>query len=99
MEQKLNINSTEEAQEVHYTDGVMVNFSPYGVVFTFMQLAPAPGQARVTTRVGMSIEHAKALKDILIRDLEKFGKSFDKDSESASSQGISSGTRPFGFGG
>ncbi|HVT01479.1 MAG TPA: DUF3467 domain-containing protein [Patescibacteria group bacterium] len=59
---------------VLYSDVAMVTSSPYGIVFDFAQNVGPTTTRNVVSRVGISVEHAKALLQVLskkIVDAEK----------------------------
>lgn len=53
-----------------YTDTANISINNYGVVMQFMQNAPG-GQPMAVSRVGMSIEHAKSVLEVLSRTIEQ----------------------------
>lgn len=65
------------AEQVIFSDVVVVNGSPTGFVLNFGQWAPEqPGLVRVYTRVGMSPNHLKMLSKLLQANVEGYEKQF-----------------------
>ncbi len=74
----IKVKVQESANQVVYTDAVLINGNPLGFVLNFGQWAPEePGLVRVYTRVGMSPNHLKLLAQLLAQNVaayeEKFG--------------------------
>lgn len=74
----IKVKVQETANQVVYTDAVLINGNPLGFVLNFGQWAPEePGLVRVYTRVGMSPNHLKLLAQLLAQNVaayeEKFG--------------------------
>ncbi len=59
------------SQPVVYTDLLQVMVNNYGVIMNFMQGAGVNGQPVAAARVGMSIEHARTVVDVLSRTIEE----------------------------
>lgn len=55
--------------QVLYSDSVWVTRSPWGVVFDFAQGMGPTNHQNVVSRIGMSIDHARALKDLLTKKI------------------------------
>jgi len=77
-EMPIKVKVQESANQVIYTDAVLINGNPLGFVLNFGQWAPEePGLVRVYTRVGMSPNHLKLLAQLLAQNVsayeEKFG--------------------------
>ena len=65
------------AEQVIFSDVVVVNGSPTGFVLNFGQWAPEqPGLVRVYTRVGMSPNHLKMLAKLLQQNVEGYEAKF-----------------------
>ncbi len=62
--------SSHDARIV-YTDLVQVIVNNYGVIVNFMQGAGVNNQPLAVSRVGMSIEHARSVIDVLTKTLEQ----------------------------
>ena len=58
-------------QAIVYTDVAAINSNPYGLIINFGQTGGSSNEAVITTRVGMSIEHAKALLAALTDNIRK----------------------------
>ena len=56
---KGNVNLNIDNTPVFFTDNVMWNISPYGIVLNFGQSIMGSGQIKITNRVGMSREFMK----------------------------------------
>ena len=74
----IRVKVQESANQVIYTDAVLINGNPLGFVLNFGQWAPEdPGLVRVYCRVGMSPNHMKLLSQLLAQNVaayeEKFG--------------------------
>ncbi len=74
----IRVKVQEIANQVVYTDAVLINGNPLGFVLNFGQWAPEePGLVRIYTRVGMSPNHMKLLSQLLVQNVaayeEKFG--------------------------
>ena len=74
----IRVKVQESANQVIYTDAVLINGNPLGFVLNFGQWAPEePGLVRIYTRVGMSPNHMKLLSQLLAQNVaayeEKFG--------------------------
>jgi len=62
----IRVKVQESANQVVYTDAVLINGNPLGFVLNFGQWAPEePGLVRVYSRVGMSPNHLKLLSQLL----------------------------------
>jgi hypothetical protein len=73
----IRVKVQESANQVVYTDAVLIG-NPLGFVLNFGQWAPEePGLVRIYTRVGMSPNHMKLLSQLLAQNVaayeEKFG--------------------------
>jgi transcriptional regulator with XRE-family HTH domain len=55
-----------------YTDKVNVSVNSQGVVMSFMQESIMNGQSVPVSRVGMSIEHAKKVAEVLNKTIQKY---------------------------
>ena len=65
------------AEQIVFSDVVVVNGSPTGFVLNFGQWAPEqPGLVRVYTRVGMSPNHLKMLAKLLTANVEGYEAKF-----------------------
>ncbi len=53
-----------------YTDSVFINKTPYGVNFEIAQNLGSLQKQQVVARIGMSLEHAKALLDVMTKVLK-----------------------------
>ena len=59
------------ADPVVYTDLLQVMVNNYGVIMNFMQGAGPHGQPAAAARVGMSLEHARTVVEVLSRTLQE----------------------------
>ena len=78
MQPQIRVKVQESANQVIYTDAVLINGNPLGFVLNFGQWAPEePGLVRVYTRVGLSPNHLKLLAQLLTQNViayeERFG--------------------------
>lgn len=58
--------------KILYTDKVNVSVNQQGLVMGFMQESANPGQSVPVSRVGMSVEHAKKMIEVLNTAIDKF---------------------------
>ena len=84
----LRVKVQESANQVIYTDAVLINGNPLGFVLNFGQWAPEePGLVRVYTRVGMSPNHLKLLAQLLTQNVAayeaKFGEMISAEDRAA----------------
>ncbi len=73
----VKVKVQESANQVIYTDAVLINGNPLGFVLNFGQWAPEePGLVRVYTRVGMSPNHMKLLSQLLMQNVAAYEQRF-----------------------
>src|SRR3981081_4288243 len=77
-EMPIKVKVQESANQVVYTDAVLINGRPLAFVLNFGRWAPEePGLVRVYSRVGMSPNHLKLLAQLLTQNVaayeDKFG--------------------------
>jgi Protein of unknown function (DUF3467) len=89
----LRVKVQESANQVIYTDAVLINGNPLGFVLNFGQWAPEePGLVRVYTRVGMSPNHMKLLAQLLTQNVAayeaKFGEMISAEDRAAAGHRI-----------
>jgi uncharacterized protein DUF3467 len=89
----LKVKIQESANQVIYTDAVLINGNPLGFVLNFGQWAPEePGLVRVYSRVGMSPNHMKLLAQLLSQNVaayeEKFGEMVSAEDRAAAGHRI-----------
>src|SRR5712692_2898065 len=69
----VRVKVQESANQVIYTDAVLINGNPLGFVLNFGQWAPEdPGLVRIYTRVGMSPNHMKLLSQLLTQNVAAY---------------------------
>ena len=69
----VRVKVQESANQVIYTDPVLINGNPLGFVLNFGQWAPEdPGLIRVYSRVGMSPNHMKLLSQLLAQNVAAY---------------------------
>jgi hypothetical protein len=69
----IRVKVQESANQVVYTDAVLINGNPLGFVLNFGQWAPEePGLVRVYARVGMSPNHLKLLAQLLAQNVAAY---------------------------
>jgi hypothetical protein len=69
----VRVKVQESANQVIYTDAVLINGNPLGFVLNFGQWAPEdPGLVRIYTRVGMSPNHMKLLSQLLVQNVAAY---------------------------
>jgi hypothetical protein len=95
----IRVKVQESANQVVYTDAVLISGNPLGFVLNFGQWAPEePGLVRVYTRVGMSPNHLKLLSQLLAQNVtayeEKFGEMADTEDRAAHGHRIGFDTVP-----
>lgn len=64
-ENKINVSINLDTTPILYTDSVQMTANEDGVVLDIMQRLGNTKQQRVVARIGMSIEHAKKLANLL----------------------------------
>lgn len=84
----IKVKVQDSANQVIYTDAVLINGNPLGFVLNFGQWAPEePGLVRVYTRVGMSPNHLKLLAQLLTQNVAayeaKFGEMISTEDRAA----------------
>lgn len=62
---------TASSQPIVYTDLLQVMVNNYGVIMNFMQGAGISGKPVAAARVGMSLEHARTVVEVLSRTLKE----------------------------
>jgi hypothetical protein len=73
----IKVKVQESANQVIYTDAVLINGNPLGFVLNFGQWAPEePGLVRVYSRVGMSPNHLKLLAQLLSQNVAAYEAKF-----------------------
>jgi len=95
----IRVKVQESANQVVYTDAVLINGNPLGFVLNFGQWAPEePGLVRVYTRVGMSPNHLKLLAQLLVQNVEayenRFGEMVATEDRAAAAHRIGFDTAP-----
>ena len=91
----LRVKVQESANQVIYTDAVLINGNPLGFVLNFGQWAPEePGLVRVYTRVGMSPNHLKLLAQLLTQNVVAYEARFG---EMVSAEDRAAGGHRIGF--
>ncbi len=69
----VRVKVQDSANQVIYTDAVLINGNPLGFVLNFGQWAPEdPGLVRVYIRVGMSPNHMKLLSQLLQQNVAAY---------------------------
>jgi len=56
---------------ISYTDFIHMTTNEYGIVLDFGQRMGPTNKVGIVSRVGMSREHAEALKNLLVNELSK----------------------------
>ena len=73
----IQVKIEHAAEQVVYSDVVMVNGSPMGFVLNFGQWSPEnPGQMRVYSRIGLSPNHVKLLAGLLAQNVAGYEQQF-----------------------
>lgn len=76
-ELQVKVKVQPSADQVIYTDAVLINGNPLGFVLNFGQWAPEePGLVRVYSRVGMSPNHMKLLSQLLTQNVAAYEAQF-----------------------
>ena len=79
MSQQIQVKIEHTAEQIVYSDVVLVNGSPMGFVLNFGQWAPEqPGVMRVYSRVGLSPNHLKLLAQLLNQNIAGYEQQFGK---------------------
>ncbi len=58
-ENKLTLSVNLDTTPIVYTDNIIITVNPFGVVLDITQRLGPTDQVRITSRIGMSKEHAK----------------------------------------
>jgi uncharacterized protein DUF3467 len=95
----VRVKVQDSANQVVYTDAVLINGNPLGFVLNFGQWAPEePGLVRVYSRVGMSPNHLKLLAQLLTQNVAayevRFGEIVVADDRAAGAHRIGFDTEP-----
>lgn len=61
----MNINVNLDTTPILYTDGIQMTANDDGVVLDVMQRLGNSNQQRIVARIGMSLEHAKKVANML----------------------------------
>jgi len=72
---ELKINIPEKVQSAVFSNVAQVNATDREVVIDFAFVQPNTNQGIVVSRVALTPEHAKALRDVLINLLKRYEKS------------------------
>lgn len=77
MSQQIQVKIEHSAEQIVYSDVVLVNGSPMGFVLNFGQWAPEqPGVMRVYGRIGLSPNHLKLLAQLLAQNVAGYEQQF-----------------------
>lgn len=77
MAQQIQVKIEHAAEQIVYSDVVLVNGSPMGFVLNFGQWAPEqPGVMRVYARIGLSPNHLKLLAQLLAQNVAGYEQQF-----------------------
>ena len=68
----LNIELTEEVAEGTYSNIAVINHSPSEFVVDFIQMMPGVPKAKVKSRIILTPQHAKRLRNALNDNISKF---------------------------
>lgn len=73
---KVKINVPQDKIEAHYSDFAIISKNVLGFNIDFAQRLPTGKQVSIVSRIAMSPQHAKLLKEVLSRNLEQYEKEF-----------------------
>ena len=71
-ENQINIELSEEMAEGIYANLAIITHSPSEFVVDFIRMMPGVPKAKVKSRIVLTPEHAKRLKDALADNIEKY---------------------------
>lgn len=57
-----------------YSDSAFITANPYGIVLDFAQSLASTNKFNVIGRIGLSLEHARAIRDLLNQKINEIGK-------------------------
>ena len=77
-EQKINIELDQEVAEGIYSNLAVINHSVSEFIVDFVSLMPGSPKAKVKSRIILSPQHAKRLKNALEDNINRFEKSNGK---------------------
>lgn len=77
-ENKLNIELSEELAEGTYSNLAVISHSTSEFVIDFIKVMPGMPKAKVKSRILMTPEHAKRLRDALNDNIQKYEQQFGK---------------------
>ena len=69
---ELKINIPEKVQSAVFSNIAQVNVNDREVIIDFAFVQPNTDQGIVVSRVALTPEHAKALRDVLIKTLKRY---------------------------
>ena len=72
LENQLNIELSEDIAEGIYSNLAIITHSPSEFVIDFIRVMPGVPKAKVKSRIVLTPEHAKRLKDALADNIEKY---------------------------
>jgi Protein of unknown function (DUF3467) len=75
-QRSINLEITDEVAQGEYANFVLVAHSPTEFVIDFARILPGPPKSKVSTRIIMAPQHAKALIYTLQDNLAKYEKNF-----------------------
>lgn len=75
-EQQIQVNIDPDKIEAKFCDQVMMNTTPFGITFDFLQQIPQMKSTRVLSRIAMSPQHAKIFSEILTNSLKEYESNF-----------------------
>jgi len=73
---QIQINIDQDKLETKYSDITFITISPFGFTFDFGQNIPQMRMIKISSRVSMSPQHAKAFLGLLQKNVENYEKQF-----------------------
>lgn len=71
LQEQIEVNVPDNIT-ILYSDSAYLTVNPYGVVFDFAQTLASTNKQKVVARIGVSIQHAKALSKLLQEKIKQF---------------------------
>lgn len=71
-ENQINIELSEEIAEGVYANLAIISHSPSEFILDFIRMMPGVPKAKVKSRIILSAEHAKRLRDALADNIDKY---------------------------
>lgn len=76
MNEPINANIDHNKIEAKYSDQAMISHNPFGFTIDFGQMIPQMRMVKITNRIAMSPQHAKAFVEALEENIKNYEKNF-----------------------